>query len=118
MLAWPGRALLSARALRASLAAEAERRNMDRRDRSPDIAARVRMLRDELSRRGLAGFIVPRADEHQGEYVPARARRLAWLTGFSGSAGLAIILTHKAAIFVDGPYTLQVPSEVPGTPFK
>ncbi len=76
------------------------------------------MLRDELSRRGLAGFIVPRADEHQGEYVPARARRLAWLTGFSGSAGLAIILTDEAAIFVDGRDTLQVRSEVPAPLFK
>ncbi len=91
---------------------------MDRRDGSTDIAARVQRLRDELSRRGLAGFIVPRADEHQGEYVPARARRLAWLTGFSGSAGLAVILADEAAIFVDGRYTLQVRSEVPAALFE
>src|SRR5260221_12234414 len=64
MVAWPGRALLSARALRPSLAAEAERRNMDRRDRSPDIAAMGRMVWDEAMSRGLGGLIVPRADGH------------------------------------------------------
>jgi len=71
-------------------------------------AARVAALRAELWRRGLAGFIVPRADEHQGEYVPPRAERLAWLTGFTGSAGLAVLLRDAGAIFVDGRYTLQV----------
>jgi hypothetical protein len=55
-------------------------------------APRLAALRQELARRGLSGFLVPRADEHQGEYVPPRAERLAWLTGFSGSAGLAIVL--------------------------
>src|SRR5205085_8981913 len=58
--------------------------------------------------RGLDGFLVPRADEHQGEYVPKRAERLAWLTAFTGSAGAAVILKEKAAVFVDGRYTLQV----------
>ncbi len=91
---------------------------MDGREVAPDIAARVRLLREELVRRGLAGFIVPRADEHQGEYVPARARRLAWLTGFTGSAGLAIVLLERAAIFVDGRYTLQVRDEVPTPLFE
>jgi Xaa-Pro aminopeptidase len=75
-------------------------------------ATRVAALRAELKRRGLAGFIVPRADEHQGEYVPPRAERLAWLTGFGGSAGLAIVLEQAAAIFVDGRYTLQVTQQV------
>ncbi|MGH6622219.1 MAG: aminopeptidase P family protein, partial [Alphaproteobacteria bacterium] len=75
-------------------------------------ATRVAALRAELKRRGLAGFVVPRADEHQGEYVPPRAERLAWLTGFGGSAGLAIVLDHTAAIFVDGRYTLQVTQQV------
>ena len=56
----------------------------------------------ELERRGLAGFVVPRADEHQGEYVPACAERLAWLTGFTGSAGAAVILRDRAALVVDG----------------
>ena len=55
---------------------------------------------------------MPRADEHQGEYVPPRAERLAWLTGFTGSAGLAIVLADKAAVFVDGRYTLQVRDQV------
>ena len=73
---------------------------------------RLAKLRAELKTRGLAGFIVPRADEHQGEYVPARAERLRWLTGFSGSAGLAIVLQDKAAVFVDGRYTLQVRQQV------
>lgn len=73
---------------------------------------RAKRLRDELKRRGLDGFLVPRADEHQGEYVPANAERLRWLTGFSGSAGMAIVLQDKAAIFVDGRYTLQVHDQV------
>jgi Xaa-Pro aminopeptidase len=75
-------------------------------------AERVLALREELKRRGLDGFIIPRADEHQNEYVPANAERLLWLTGFSGSAGLAIALMDKAAIFVDGRYTLQAPEQV------
>ena len=75
-------------------------------------------LRGELKRRDLGGFIVPRADEHQGEYVPACAQRLAWLTGFTGSAGLAIVLTDAAAIWVDGRYTLQVRAEVDVAAFE
>jgi Xaa-Pro aminopeptidase len=74
--------------------------------------ARLDALRAELRRRNLDGFIVPRADEHQGEYVPRAARRLAWLTGFTGSAGWAVVLAEKAAIFVDGRYTLQVRDQV------
>ena len=73
---------------------------------------RLAALRTELARRGLDGFVVPRADEHQGEYVPRRAERLAWLTGFTGSAGTATVLPGSAAIFVDGRYTLQVRDEV------
>ncbi len=69
---------------------------------------RVARLRAWLSERGLDGFIVPRADEHQGEYVPACSERLKWLTGFSGSAGVAIVLAGRAIVFVDGRYTLQV----------
>jgi Xaa-Pro aminopeptidase len=71
-------------------------------------APRLAALRAELAKRGLDGFIVPRADEHQGEYVPERAERLAWLTAFTGSAGAAVVLMDKAAVFVDGRYTLQV----------
>ena len=81
-------------------------------------AARLAALRDELSRRGLAGFIVPRADAHQGENVPARDERLRWLTGFTGSAGLSIALADKAAVFVDGRYTLQVREQIDGSAFE
>ncbi|MEC9152490.1 MAG: aminopeptidase P family N-terminal domain-containing protein, partial [Pseudomonadota bacterium] len=79
---------------------------------NPPRLERLSMLREELMRRGLDGFIVPRTDEHQGEYVPPRADRLRWLTRFSGSAGEAVILKDRAAIFVDGRYTLQVRSQV------
>ncbi len=71
-------------------------------------ADRLAALRAELARQRLDGFLVPRADEHLGEYVPARADRLLWLTGFSGSAGLAIVLAGKAAAFTDGRYVLQL----------
>ncbi len=76
-----------------------------------DSRTRLDALRAELARRGLDGFVVPRADEHQGEYVPPHAQRLAWLTGFTGSAGVAVVLKDSAAIFVDGRYTLQVRDE-------
>jgi len=81
-------------------------------------APRLAALRAELKRRGLDGFIVPRSDEHQGEYVPKRAERLAWLTAFTGSAGAAVVLGDKAAIFVDGRYTLQAAAEVDGAVFE
>src|SRR5262245_8837428 len=74
--------------------------------------ARLAALRAALAQAELHGFLVPRADEHQGEYVPRSAERLAFLTGFTGSAGLAIVLAERAAVFVDGRYTLQVESEV------
>ena len=86
-------------------------------DAPGDRAARVAALRAELQHQGLAGFIVPRADEHQGEYVSPRAERLAWLTGFTGSAGVAILLEKAGAIFVDGRYTLQVGQQVDGALF-
>ncbi|WP_296744029.1 aminopeptidase P family protein [Mesorhizobium sp.] len=73
---------------------------------------RVAMLRQWLAENDLDGFMVPRADEHQGEYVAHRSARLKWLTGFSGSAGVALILRDRAFIFVDGRYTLQVRNEV------
>ncbi len=76
------------------------------------IRDRLVALRKELAAQGLAGFLVPRADEHQGEYVPKRAERLAWIANFTGSAGLAIVLRDKAAIFVDGRYTIQVREQV------
>lgn len=80
-------------------------------------AARVAALREELQKRGLDGFVVPRADEHQNEYVPKGAERLAWLTGFTGSAGSAVVLLKEAAIFVDGRYTVQVREQVDTTIF-
>ena len=76
--------------------------------------ARLAALRDELKRRELAGFVVPISDEHMSEYVGAYAQRLEWLTGFGGSAGTAVVLADKAAIFVDGRYTLQVRDQVDG----
>src|SRR6266576_4807604 len=75
-------------------------------------APRVAALRTELARRGLTGFIVPRSDRHQNEYVPGSAQRLAWLTGFTGSAGIAIVLMERAVLFVDGRYTLQAREQV------
>src|SRR6185437_2064950 len=72
---------------------------------------RLTKLRSELQRQGLDGFIVPRADEHLGEYVPAGAERLAWLTGFTGSAGIAVVLADRAAVFTDGRYVLQLAAQ-------
>ena len=100
------------RAQLVALKAEMKRARDDdlKRDSSPD--ERLGTLRAELARRELSGFIVPRADEHQGEWVPPRAERLAWLTGFTGSAGVAVVLAEPAALFVDGRYTLQVRAQV------
>ncbi|MGC2776026.1 MAG: aminopeptidase P family N-terminal domain-containing protein, partial [Bradyrhizobium sp.] len=78
------------------------------------LTARLAALREDLARRKLTGFVVPRADQQQNEYVPPSDERLAWLTGFTGSAGLAIVLPQKAAIFVDGRYTLQAGKQVDG----
>ncbi len=80
--------------------------------------ARLAMLREELAARGLDGFVVPRSDEHQGEYVPTGAQRLAWVTGFTGSAGMAIVLRDRAALFVDGRYTLQAAAQVDAALFE
>ncbi|QOZ71390.1 aminopeptidase P family protein [Bradyrhizobium arachidis] len=76
------------------------------------LTARLAALREELARRKLTGFIVPRADQQQNEYVAPSEERLAWLTGFTGSAGLAVVLTHEAAVFVDGRYTIQAAKQV------
>ena len=65
-----------------------------------------------MAEQGLDGFLVPHEDEHQNEYLPAANDRLAWATGFTGSAGAAVILKDKAAVFVDGRYTLQVRDQV------
>ena len=74
--------------------------------------ARLAALRKELKSRSLDGFVVPISDEHMSEYVGAYAQRLAWLTGFGGSAGSAAVMTNEAAVFVDGRYTLQVRDQV------
>jgi len=74
-------------------------------------APRLKALREELAKRGLDGFVVPHSDQHMGEYLPAYAERLAWLTAFTGSAGAAVVLKDKAAVFVDGRYTLQVKNQ-------
>lgn len=73
---------------------------------------RLSALRAEMAKRGVDGFFIPRADEFQGEYVPARAERLAWVTGFTGSAGFAVVLNDKAAFFTDGRYTIQAQAQV------
>ena len=89
----------------------------DRSDPST-VAARLGALRTELTARGLDGFVVPHSDMHQNEYLPANAERLAWLTSFTGSAGAAVVLAGKAAIFVDGRYTLQVRAQTDTSLFE
>jgi Xaa-Pro aminopeptidase len=75
---------------------------------SSEHKARLEALRALLAAAGLDGFIIPRADEHLGEYVPESAERLAFMTGFTGSAGLAVVLADKAAVWSDGRYVLQL----------
>ncbi|MCA6106658.1 aminopeptidase P family protein [Bradyrhizobium cenepequi] len=76
------------------------------------LTARLAALREELARRKLTGFVIPRADQQQNEYVAPSEERLAWLSGFTGSAGLAIVLMQEASLFVDGRYTLQAGKQV------
>jgi Xaa-Pro aminopeptidase len=76
--------------------------------------ARLSALREQLKTERLDGFVVPLTDEHMSEYVGSYAQRLAWLTGFQGSAGSAVVLSEQAAIFTDGRYTLQVRDQVDG----
>ena len=80
--------------------------------------ARIAQLRTALAALGADGFVLPRADEHLGEYVPPCAERLAWLTGFTGSAGLAIVLATEAAAFTDGRYVLQLAAQTDGAVFE
>ncbi len=75
-------------------------------------------MRRVLANQRLDGFVVPRADEHLGEYVPPGAERLAWLTGFTGSAGVAVVLADRAAVFTDGRYTLQLAAQTDATLFE
>ena len=81
-------------------------------------ARHVPLIRKAMAAQGLDGFLVPHEDEHQNEYLPAANDRLAWATGFTGSAGAAVILTDKAAVFVDGRYTIQVRDQVDAQLFE
>src|ERR1700676_2308538 len=96
---------------------EAHFQSFEDRSERAESAPRVEALRAELIKRGLDGFIVPRADRFQNEYVPPCAEQLAWLTGFTGSAGVAIVLADRAVIFVDGRYLVQVREEIDATIF-
>jgi Xaa-Pro aminopeptidase len=78
------------------------------------LTARLAAFREELARRKLSGFVIPRADQQQNEYVAPSEERLAWLTGFTGSAGMAVVLPKEAAVFVDGRYTLQAAKQIDG----
>src|SRR5260221_8478188 len=78
-------------------------------------ADRLAALREQLKAEKLDGFVVPLTDEHMSEYVGSYAQRLAWLTGFEGSAGSAVVLPRETAIFVDGRYTFQVRQQVSTT---
>src|SRR5580692_4786981 len=97
---------------------EAHFQSFEDRGEKGASAPRVAGLRAELKQRGLDGFVVPRADRYQNEYVPPCAERLAWLTGFTGSAGLAIVLADRAVLFVDGRYQVQVREEVDSAIFS
>lgn len=81
-------------------------------------AARLQALRAELARQGLDAFIFSRADEHQNEYVPSSEERVAWLSGFTGSAAIVVVLADKAALFTDGRYTLQAKEQIDGKLFS
>ena len=82
------------------------------------MPARLAAFREELIRRNLSGFLIPRADSQQNEYVPPSEERLAWLTGFTGSAGLALVQLDRATLFVDGRYTLQAAQQIDASAWK
>lgn len=85
---------------------------------SPQIRDRLARLRQELASRKIDAFLIPRADEFLGEYLPPQNERLRWATGFTGSAGMAVVLADRAAMFVDGRYTVQVRRQVPAADFS
>ncbi|MDE2602536.1 MAG: aminopeptidase P family protein [Bradyrhizobium sp.] len=97
---------------------EAHFQTFDEPESGVALTARLSAFREELARRKLTGFVIPRADQQQNEYVAPSEERLAWLTGFTGSAGLAVVLTHEAAVFVDGRYTLQATRQVDATAWR
>jgi len=88
-------------------AARCQFQSFDEPSSPATVAPRIAALRARLAELGLAGFVIPRSDQHQGEYVPACDERLAWATGFTGSAGSAVVLATEAALIVDGRYTFQ-----------
>src|SRR5262249_18502225 len=90
---------------------EARFQSFDDSSERAQSAAGAPELRTELKRQGPDVFMVPRSDRQQNEYPPASEERLAWLTGFTGSAGTAVVLDDRAALFIDGRYTVQA-----GTP--
>ncbi len=92
--------------------ADARRALMDAVPGGVPLSERLDLLRNALRECALDGFVIPHGDEHQSEFIPAASARLAWLTGFTGSAGAAVVLLEKAAVFVDGRYTLQVRDQV------
>lgn len=96
----------------------AQFQSFDEASESAHTVQRMAGLRALLKSRGLSGFILPRADAHQNEYVPASEERLAWLTGFTGSAGIVIVLTDRAVLFTDGRYTLQAAEQLDGKLFS
>ncbi len=79
---------------------------------------KLTQIRTEMSKNGIDAFVIPRADEYLGEYVPKQNERLKWATGFTGSAGMAVIKKDSAAMFVDGRYTIQVRQQVPANCFE
>jgi Xaa-Pro aminopeptidase len=97
---------------------EARFQSFDDSSERAQSAARVTELRTELKRQGLDGFMVPRSDRQQNEYLPASEERLAWLTGFTGSAGTAVVLDDRAALFIDGRYTVQAGTQVDSSIFS
>ncbi|NNK50071.1 MAG: aminopeptidase P family protein, partial [Xanthomonadales bacterium] len=84
----------------------------------PNLTKRLTKLRHQLSALNLDALIIPRADEYLGEYIPEHNERLRWISGFTGSAGVVIVLQDRAVIFVDGRYTVQVHKQVPGDLFE
>lgn len=90
----------------------------DTQDNRAVVAERVKAIRTLLAREKLDCILVPRSDEHQGEYVPASAERLRWISGFSGSAGLAVISKKHAVLFTDGRYSVQAKTETDSAIFE
>jgi Xaa-Pro aminopeptidase len=85
----------------------------------PSFGARhLPLVRAAMAEQGLDGFLVPHEDEHQNEYLPEANDRLAWLTGFTGSAGAGVVMKDRAAVFTDGRYTVQVKAQVDAGQFE